>query len=98
MGLTYLFISHSMPLVRYLCDLRRRDAARRLVEMGEGVQVCEAPCDAYTQQLIAATPGCRPSRTDSHERLTRYNQGDGLRASLSSHAPYLWLVAASLIA
>jgi ABC-type glutathione transport system ATPase component len=55
-GLTYLFISHSMPLVRYLCD---RVAVMRkggLVEMGECKQVCDAPKEEYTRQLIAATP------------------------------------------
>ena len=56
MGLTYLFISHSMPLVRYLCDRVAVMQRGRLVEMGECVQVCEQPRNAYTRQLIAATP------------------------------------------
>jgi len=56
LGLTYLFISHSMPLVRYLCDRVAVLQRGRLVEIGDAVQVCEAPQNAYTQQLIAATP------------------------------------------
>ena len=55
-GLTYLFISHSMPLVRYLCDRVAVMQKGRIVEMGACGQVCEAPRDAYTQGLIAATP------------------------------------------
>jgi peptide/nickel transport system ATP-binding protein len=55
-GLTYLFISHSMPLVRYLCDRVAVMQRGRLVEVGEALQVCEQPREAYTQQLIAATP------------------------------------------
>ncbi|RXH57971.1 ATP-binding cassette domain-containing protein [Granulicella sibirica] len=55
-GLTYLFISHSMPLVRYLCDRVAVMQGGRLVEMGDVEQVCSAPKDAYTQRLIAATP------------------------------------------
>ena len=55
-SLTYLFISHSMPLVRYLSTniavLRRG----RLLELGTRAQVTEAPHDAYTQALMAATP------------------------------------------
>ncbi|MEO6911565.1 MAG: ATP-binding cassette domain-containing protein [Edaphobacter sp.] len=55
-GLTYLFISHSMPLVRYLCDRVAVMQRGRLVEYGECEQVCEAPQNEYTQGLIAATP------------------------------------------
>jgi len=55
-GLTYLFISHSMPLVRYLCDRVAVMQRGRLVELGDCEQVCDAPKDEYTQRLIAATP------------------------------------------
>ena len=56
LGLTYLFISHSMPLVRYLCDRVAVMQRGRLVEIGDCTQVCEAPRNEYTRQLIAATP------------------------------------------
>jgi peptide/nickel transport system ATP-binding protein len=56
LGLTYLFISHSMPLVRYLCDRVAVMQRGRLVEIGEVMQVCEKPSNEYTRQLIAATP------------------------------------------
>jgi peptide/nickel transport system ATP-binding protein len=55
-GLTYLFISHSMPLVRYLCDRIAVLHHGRLVELGSSEQICAHPANAYTQQLIAATP------------------------------------------
>jgi peptide/nickel transport system ATP-binding protein len=55
-GLTYLFISHSMPLVRYLCDRVAVMQRGRLVEYGDCEQVCEAPRHEYTRGLIAATP------------------------------------------
>jgi ABC-type glutathione transport system ATPase component len=55
-GLTYLFISHSMPLVRYLCDRVAVMRQGRLVETGDALEVCENPRDPYTRQLIAATP------------------------------------------
>jgi peptide/nickel transport system ATP-binding protein len=55
-GLTYLFISHSMPLVRYLCDRVAVMERGRLVETGPVLAVCENPREAYTQRLIAATP------------------------------------------
>lgn len=54
--LTYLFISHSMPLVRYLSTniavLRRG----RLVEFGARDAICDAPREEYTRSLISATP------------------------------------------
>jgi ABC-type glutathione transport system ATPase component len=55
-GLTYLFISHSMPLVRYLCDRVAVMRRGRLVELGECEQVCYAPAHEYTRKLIEATP------------------------------------------
>ena len=55
-GLTYLFISHSMPLVRYLCDRVAVMQRGRLVELGECEQVCTAPREEYTRRLIEATP------------------------------------------
>lgn len=54
-GLTYLFISHSMPLVRYLCDRVAVMQRGRLVELGSCEQVCEAPREAYTRELVGAT-------------------------------------------
>jgi peptide/nickel transport system ATP-binding protein len=57
--LTYLFISHSMPLVRYLSTniavLRRG----RLVEFGTRDAICGASREEYTRTLIAATPELR---------------------------------------
>ncbi|MGD0156413.1 MAG: ATP-binding cassette domain-containing protein [Terracidiphilus sp.] len=55
-GLTYLFISHSMPLVRYLSTRIAVMERGRLVEMGEAEALCAHPQKQYTQQLIAATP------------------------------------------
>ncbi len=55
-GLTYLFISHSMPLVRYLATRIAVMERGRLVEMGEAEALCAAPREAYTRQLLAATP------------------------------------------
>jgi peptide/nickel transport system ATP-binding protein len=55
-GLTYLFISHAMPLVRYLSTRIAVMERGRLVETGEAEELCAHPREAYTRQLIAATP------------------------------------------
>ena len=55
-GLTYLFISHAMPLVRYLSTRIAVMQSGRLVETGEAEALCANPQQAYTRQLIEATP------------------------------------------
>jgi peptide/nickel transport system ATP-binding protein len=55
-GLTYLFISHSMPLVRYLSTRIAVMEHGRLVETGEAEALCATPQEPYTRQLLAATP------------------------------------------
>jgi ABC-type microcin C transport system duplicated ATPase subunit YejF len=55
-GLTYLFISHSMPLVRYLSTRIAVMQNGQLVETGEAEALCASPHQAYTRQLLQATP------------------------------------------
>jgi ABC-type oligopeptide transport system ATPase subunit len=55
-GLTYLFISHSMPVVRYLCDRIAVMRAGEIVELGSAEQITSAPQHEYTRTLVAATP------------------------------------------
>ena len=69
-GLTYLFISHSMPLVRYLCDHVAVMQRGRLVEVGECEQVCGAPREEYTRKLIAATPEIPAPNTQMSVSMT----------------------------
>jgi len=55
-GLTYLFISHSMPVVRYLAIRIAVMYRGNIVETGPSEQVIAHPRDPYTQGLVAATP------------------------------------------
>jgi ABC-type glutathione transport system ATPase component len=55
-GLTYLFISHSMPIVRYLSTRIAVMRKGEIVEIGDAVQVTSSPQHEYTRTLIAATP------------------------------------------
>ena len=55
-GLTYLFISHSMPVVRYLSTRIAVMYKGKLVELGSTEQMTTAPQHAYTQALLKATP------------------------------------------
>ena len=58
-GLTYLFISHSMPVVRYLATRIAVMQQGKLVELGATEQVTMAPVHPYTRSLLAATPEIR---------------------------------------
>jgi ABC-type glutathione transport system ATPase component len=55
-GLTYLFISHSMPVVRYLATRIAVMNRGKVVEIGSTEQVTTLPQNAYTRTLLAATP------------------------------------------
>jgi oligopeptide transport system ATP-binding protein len=58
-GLTYLFISHSMPVVRYLATRIAVMYRGKIVEVGETAQMTERPAHAYTRSLLEATPELR---------------------------------------
>ena len=55
-GLTMLFISHSLPVVRYLATRIAVMQAGRIVEAGPTERLTTAPAHPYTQSLLAATP------------------------------------------
>ncbi len=55
-GLTYLFISHSMPVVRYLSDRITVMRKGEIVEIGFSEEITSAPRHEYTRTLLAATP------------------------------------------
>jgi ABC-type oligopeptide transport system ATPase subunit len=55
-GLTYLFISHSMPVVRYLSTRIAVMYQGKIVEIGSTEQITAEPKHAYTRKLLAATP------------------------------------------
>jgi len=55
-GLTYLFISHSMPVVRYLATRIAVMYRGKIVEVGDTEQITTRPREAYTRGLLEATP------------------------------------------
>ena len=56
LGLSYLFISHDLEVVRYMSDSLLVMNQGHVVEQGDAAQIYQAPQHAYTQTLLAAVP------------------------------------------
>jgi oligopeptide/dipeptide ABC transporter ATP-binding protein len=59
-GLSYLFISHNLAVVKYVSDTVAVMYLGRIVEIGEAGQVFAEPKHPYTQALLAAIPEPEP--------------------------------------
>lgn len=72
LGLTYLFISHDMAVVRRMSDRIMVLQSGRVVEVGPADRIVTTPSHPYTRALLAAArleglPGSRPSSPDEEE-------------------------------
>jgi peptide/nickel transport system ATP-binding protein len=56
MGMSYLFVSHDLNVVRLLCDRVIVMRSGRIVEQGPSEHVLGNPQDAYTRELLTAIP------------------------------------------
>lgn len=56
LGLTYLFISHNLAIVRFMADRLGIMYLGRMVEEGAAETLFNAPAHPYTQQLLATVP------------------------------------------
>ncbi len=66
MGLTYVFISHDLNVVRYMCDRVMVMYLGQVVEMGPSDAIFENPRHPYTQALLRSIPSMDPEhRTET---------------------------------
>jgi peptide/nickel transport system ATP-binding protein len=68
LGLTYVFISHDLAVVRMLCHFVHVMQAGRIVESGTPTEIFDSPRDEYTKTLLSSIPmssgaGGRPPTT-----------------------------------
>jgi oligopeptide/dipeptide ABC transporter ATP-binding protein len=56
LGMSYLFVSHDLSVVKLLCDRVLVMYLGKIVESGPAVQVFEHPLHPYTQALVTAVP------------------------------------------
>ncbi|WP_052462453.1 ABC transporter ATP-binding protein [Nigerium massiliense] len=59
LGLTLVFVSHDLRVVRHVCDTAVVMQRGRIVEQGPAEQIFTDPQQDYTRQLIAAIPQFR---------------------------------------
>jgi oligopeptide/dipeptide ABC transporter ATP-binding protein len=72
LGLSYVFISHDLSIVEYLCDSIAVMYLGRIVETAPAAALFAGPRHPYTQALLAAVPDPVPRG----ERATRPLEGD----------------------
>ena len=56
LGLTYVFISHSLPVVAQVATRIAVMREGRIVELGAAEQILRTPAHEYTKELLAAVP------------------------------------------
>jgi oligopeptide transport system ATP-binding protein len=59
-GLTYFFISHDLPMVKYMSDRVIVMQQGKFVEMGSTNELFSNPVHAYTKELLSAIPTADP--------------------------------------
>ena len=72
LGLSYVFISHDMSVIRYMCDRVAVMYRGKIVEMGDTDQVVNDPQHDYTRSLLSAIPHPDPRERRLSQRF-RYD-------------------------
>ena len=69
LGLSYLFVSHDLSIVRQISDSIQVMYLGRLVENGTPDEIFSSPKHPYTEALISAVPQADPDVAKNHQTL-----------------------------
>jgi len=69
MGLTYMFISHDLSVVKFISDNVGVMYVGHLVEYGSRDKIFENPIHPYTKALLSAAPSFDPKAKDKKKRI-----------------------------
>ncbi|MGQ0777038.1 MAG: ABC transporter ATP-binding protein [Pseudonocardiales bacterium] len=69
LGLSYLFVSHDLSVVRHVADRIAVMYLGRIVETGTTEQLFSSPAHPYTQALISAIPLPDPRKERARQRI-----------------------------
>lgn len=63
-GLTYLFISHDLNIIRHVSDRIAVMYLGRIVELADKDNLYQKPLHPYTRMLLSAMPSCGPQKKE----------------------------------
>lgn len=72
LGLSYLFISHDLGVVKHMCDQISIMYNGRFVESGSKKDIYQSPQHIYTKRLLSAIPSIEPA-TRKERKVERIN-------------------------
>lgn len=68
-GMSYMFISHDLSVVKYISDTIAVMYLGNIVEMGTTDDICNHPMHPYTKALFSAVPVANPHKKSDPEEL-----------------------------
>jgi len=103
LGIAYLFVSHDMSVVKYMCEKLAIMNKGRFVEFGDSDTIYDNATHIYTRRLLSAIPNIDPRKKGKNKELRRalaeeqaansiqYYQEDGSVYQLKQKADNHWV-------